>query len=132
MPATTAEPSPSSTAEGDQPVGVAEVFDGVEAYPACGNEPFTYLGVTWYPIAFVGSDPIDPRLQDRLERVLGVERDMPETPRVGKFARVPAPGPGDDVGTLIVWEDGVGRWTSDSGDLDVWVSVDEVTYNWVC
>jgi hypothetical protein len=131
-PTTTAESSPPSTAEGDQRVAVVEVLDGVEAYPACGNEPFTYRGVTWYPIAHVGFDPFDPRLKDRLERVLGVERNMPDTPRVSQFARVPAPAPGDDVGTLIVWEDGVGRWTSDSGALDVWVTVEEVTYSWVC
>ena len=131
-PTTTAESSLPSTSEGDQPVAVVKVLDGVEAYPACGNEPFTHEGVTWYPIAHVGFDPFDSRLKALLERVLAVERDMPDTSDVSQFARVSPPGPGDDVGTLIVWEDGVGRWTSDSGDLDVWVTVEEVTYSWVC
>jgi hypothetical protein len=47
-------------------------------------------------------------------------------------ARVAPPGPGDDIGTLVVWAVGVARWVSDSGVLDVWLIDDEVTYNWVC
>ena len=41
-------------------------------------------------------------------------------------------GPDDDVGTLVVWADGVARWVADSGDLDVWMIDDEVPYYWVC
>ncbi|MGH9135232.1 MAG: hypothetical protein ACRDZZ_14935 [Ilumatobacteraceae bacterium] len=48
------------------------------------------------------------------------------------LTRVAPPGPGDDIGTLVVWADGVARWTSDSGDLDVWMIDDEIVYNWVC
>ena len=75
---------------------------------------------------------MDADLRDRLEAILAVERETPDTFHAGQFARVPAPGPGDDVGTLVVWADGVGRWTSDSGDIDVWVVDEELTYNWVC
>ena len=45
---------------------------------------------------------------------------------------MPSPGPGDDIGTLVVWADGVARWASDSGKLDVWMIDDEITYPWVC
>jgi hypothetical protein len=32
----------------------------------------------------------------------------------------------------VVWADGVARWTSDSGNLDVWLVDEPITYNWVC
>ncbi len=133
-PATTLAPSTSApdTTAAAAAVAVVGVFEGVLAYPACGNEPFTHQGVTWYPVAPVGGDPMDADLRDRLEAILAVERETPDTFHAGQFARVPAPGPGDDVGTLVVWADGVGRWTSDSGDIDVWVVDEELTYNWVC
>jgi hypothetical protein len=50
----------------------------------------------------------------------------------GFAPRVAEPGPGDDVGTLVVWADGVARWVSDSGNLDVWLIAEELTYDWVC
>ena len=50
----------------------------------------------------------------------------------GGLARVMEPGPGDDVGTLVIWADGVARFVSDSGDLTAWMVTDEITYDWVC
>jgi hypothetical protein len=40
--------------------------------------------------------------------------------------RVVDPGPGDDIGTLTVWADGVARWESDSGNLATWLVDDEI------
>jgi hypothetical protein len=50
----------------------------------------------------------------------------------GSVGRVVAPGPGDDVGTLVIYQNGLAYWVSDSGDLDTWLTDTELTYNWVC
>jgi hypothetical protein len=114
------------------PVAILDISTDVGAYPACGNEPFTHLGVTWYPVSRVGGQPIDGGLGRVLTELLAVEREQPPARNLAGFARVVPPGPGDDTGTLVVWADGVARWTSDSGKLDVWLVDDPLTYNWVC
>lgn len=126
--ASTSEPAPSTTAQ----VAFVDVYSAVQAYPACGNEPFTHLGITWYPVSPVDSQPIDDALLPRLTALLAVDREQPLAPSLAGFARVSPPGPGDDTGTLVVWADGVARWTSDSGNLDVWLVDEPITYNWVC
>jgi hypothetical protein len=113
-------------------VEIVGVYEAVQAYPACGNEPLVHLGVTWYPLMHSGYDPIDSNLQERADRVLAIDREPAPVERFHSFARVPAPGPGDDVGTLVVWADGVARWISDSGTLDVWMIDEEIVYSWVC
>jgi hypothetical protein len=115
-----------------EPVSITGVYDDVAAYPACGNEPLTHLGVTWYPVSRVGTGPIDGGLQPILDRILETDREDPTTFEAQGLMRVSPPGPGDDVGTLVVWADGVARWTSDSGNLDVWLVDQEIDYRWVC
>jgi hypothetical protein len=44
---------------------------------------------------------------------------------------VAPPGPGDDIGTLIVYSDGMARYESDSGTVE-WLTTEVHTYNWVC
>lgn len=61
-----------------------------------------------------------------------VEREDSPVAGVHGLARVPSPAPGDDIGTLVVWADGVARWVSKSRDLDVWMIDDEIVYTWVC
>jgi hypothetical protein len=113
-------------------VAILGVYTAVKAYPACGNETLEHLGVTWYPLVHVGSEPIDGNLRSRVDQVLAVEREASPIQGLQGFARVAPPGPGDDVGTLVVWADGVARWTSDSGQLDVWMIDDVIEYSWVC
>lgn len=125
-------PSTTPTTELPDPVAILGVYDAVEFYPACGNERLDHLDQTWFQIAFVGFDPIVPELQDEVNAVLAVEREEPPVPAMQGVARVAAPGPGDDTGTLVIWADGVARWVSASGDLDVWMIDDEVPYLWVC
>ena len=80
-----------------------------------------------------GHQPFDISLQARADEILAVDRDDPPGAGVEGFAkRVIPPGPRDDIGTLVVWADGVARWISDSGKLDVWMTDDEVVYTWVC
>lgn len=113
-------------------VAIIDVYTGVLAYPACGNEPFDHRGVTWYPLFIEGFDPMMDDLQERVDEVLAVQREPSPVRGVRGFVRVPVPGPGDSVGTLVVWADGVARWVSDSRDLDVWLVDEPISYSWVC
>ena len=130
--ATTTRAGASDTTAPVAPVQIVGHFEGVEFYPACGNETLNHQGATWYTLANVAYGSVDPAFQERAEAVLAVDREA--SPVMGRqgLLRVVDPGPGDDIGTLVVWSDGVARWVSDSGDLDVWLIDDELTYNWVC
>jgi hypothetical protein len=124
--------APDTTVSATPPVEIVGVYEAIGFYPACGNEALDHEGVTWYPLVHSGFDPMDPALQDRVDEVLAVEREDSPVSGVDGFARVPAPGPGDDIGTLVVWADGVARWVSKSRDLDVWMIDDEIVYTWDC
>jgi hypothetical protein len=132
---TTPTSSPEAPATGTPSttsVDIAGVYESIEFYPACGNETLQHDGVTWYPIVHTGYDPMDADLQARIDEVFAVNREDSPVAGAHGFARVVAPGPGDDIGTLVVWSDGVARWVSDSRELDVWMVDDEITYTWVC
>lgn len=125
-------PSPTSVTNAPAVVEIAGTYEGVTTYPACGNETFEHLDVTWYPLVQEGLDPVTDDLQGRADDVLAVEREASPVFEVHGLLRVVPPGPGDAIGTLAVWADGVARWVSDSGDLDVWMIDDPITYNWAC
>jgi len=105
-----------------QPGGYVSMTQGVEFYPACGNETLSHDGTTWYQI----------------------QRDDWDTPSAhaapawgGKgiamaAAIVAPPGLGDDVGTLYVYRGGRAFWRSDSGHLTAWLTVVPQTYGYVC
>lgn len=117
------------TAEPDvtvAPVPIVAVHDDVEYYIACADVPVTVDGVLWYPVAEWGNE----RTAELFERITSVDRERPGGP-VGFAPRVAPPGPGDDIGTLYVYADGVAWFESDSG-LTIWLTQDEVTYTWVC
>lgn len=106
----------------------------VTYYPACGNETLEHNGVTWYP--FVPDEdweePIfDGPLDDATAQASGAltihgGRGMARVPLVA------APGPGDDIGTLIIYDNGVAYWRSDSGQLETWLTTTPIEYTWVC
>ena len=124
------EPTPDTVAVG-APIEIIGIFEAIEFYPACGNETLDHQGTTWYTL-INAYGAVDPDLEARADAVLSVEREA--SPVMGRqsLVRVVEPGPGDSVGTLVVWADGVARWVSDSGNLDVWLIDDEIAYNWVC
>jgi hypothetical protein len=74
----------------------------------------------------------DADRQNMVDEMFAVARA--ESPVAGRYGliKVVAPGPGDDIGTLVVWADGVARWVSDSRNLDVWMIDDPIRYAWVC
>jgi hypothetical protein len=135
-PSTNSGPSSSvssvSLVPAPDPVSIAGVYEAIDFYPACGNETLDHRGVTWFPIVAAGGKPLDPALQPHVDEILAVDREMSPVTGVQGIVRVVEPGPGDDIGTLVVWEDGVARWVSDSRDLDVWMIDDEIRYMWVC
>ena len=132
VPLDTSKSSTESATSAPNAVAIVGVYEAVEFYPACGNETLEHFGVTWYPIANVGFGPTDPTFQEQVDGVLAQEREPSPVSGVRGLVHVVAPGPGDDSGTLVVWADGVARWVSDSGELDVWMIDEELTYNWVC
>ena len=120
------EADPDTGALGNEAT-VVSVHDGVEFYPACGNESLTHGGVDWYQV----QRNEHPETYDRA--VGGAREQAPESVMVRGFApRVAEPGPGDDVGTLVIWSDEVAYFVSDSGDLSAWLVTDELEYGWEC
>lgn len=119
------ETDPETGAVGE--ATIVDVFEGVEYYPACGNETLAHDGITWHQV----NQGEYPDLYDRV--VNAMRENLPESVGVSGFAaRVVSPGPGDDIGTLVVWSDDVAYFVSDSGDLRAWLVTEELTYDWVC
>ena len=104
---------------------ITEVTEGVEYYPACGNEILDLDGVLWYPI----DETVSP---DLWAAATTIDREVYEVAKASGFARVAPPGPGDDVGTFVLYEDGIARFVSDSGNLDRWLTTEELEYPWAC
>lgn len=109
------------------PGPLVATVEGVEGYPACRNEPITHDGVTWYP--FIPENAADFPEVVALPATGG---GLGGGTMRSALPSVVAPGPGDDVGTLSVYEGGFAFWRSDSGDLETWLTDKELTYPWAC
>lgn len=97
------------------------VDERAEYYGACGNETAVFSGETWYPLLQAEVALIDPALYPQ-----------PAPSSSGLRApQVMEPGPGDAVGTFVVYGDGVGRYESDSGRV-IWLTQIPHTYHWEC
>lgn len=100
----------------DPDASVVEVLEDVEYYYACGNEVLVLPdGRAFYPYV---DQPV-------------VDRDALGLTTASVVLAVADPGPGDDTGTLTVYDDGTARWVSDSG-IRAWLTAEEQTYNWDC
>lgn len=131
--------SPSGPVDWDEaldlgePGPVIQSVEDVEYYPACGNETLTHGGTTWYP--FTRADGADAPAASALAPDRAAERLHVAWARASAVRAVPAvvaPGPGDEVGTLVEYEGGFAHWESDSGELRTWLTTTELTYSWVC
>ncbi|MGD8150598.1 hypothetical protein [Ornithinimicrobium sp. Y1694] len=143
------------------PVAVAEVHRGVPFYPACGNEVLQLDGQTWYQLLPEERDTFDdsrygldspqshsPDPEFDAAPIRGMPSlaaDLPAMPRLISagapgfapmsgmaFPAIPAPEPGDDVGTVTIFTDGMAHFVSDSGELERWLTTEEREYGWVC
>ena len=120
---TTVEPTTSVTTPPNA-VEIAAVFEGFEYYGACGNETVEVGGTMFYPLFRDEQRDLDGSQYPK-------RYDDSDVVSPGGLLRVPAPGPGDDIGTMIVYSDGMARFESDSGRV-IWLTDREHRYNWVC
>lgn len=118
VPAATGSPSTEvPTAEPGQ-VEILAVHEGFEFYNPCGDAPLEVFGATYYPVYREDVNEID-------------EARYPIEATPEGLVRVAPPGPGDDVGTMVLYADGMARFESDSG-MVTWFTDQELTYDWVC
>ena len=111
------------------PGSVVSTTPHLSYYPACGNEILTVDGRRWYPFtpANLGQSPAPSA------SALGPAGGSGGPGAIGmSVRRVVAPGPGDDVGTLVVYENNLAYWRSDSGRISRWLTTREMHYNWAC
>lgn len=128
------------------PETVGQVYEDVEFYPACGNEVLDLDGTTWYQLLpeeqrALPEDPGDknslgPASPDPFTAVQSFA-PLSQGPKITlvrgiNVPAVVAPGPGDDIGDVTVFADGLALFESDSGDLTTWLTRQQRTYNWVC
>ena len=120
---TTSEPA--TTEPRSELPEVAAVYERVEYYGACGNETVTVEGVTYYPILNEDLEQVELDRYPLVGAVLGIVGSLGVAPQVAP------PGPGDDIGDMIVYTDGTARFESDSGWV-IWLTDQEQTYTWEC
>lgn len=107
-------------------IAVVDVIENLNYYYACGNENLTLPdGRTFYPLHFEDQETFDDSRYEIPPQALD---DLTATP--GMTAVAP-PSPGDDTGRLIIFEDGMALWVSDSGS-EAWLTEEPQQYNWDC
>lgn len=118
--------------ESSQPTTIESWYNGVSYYPACGNEVLNHAetGTTWYPFSTDESEAWEPPWPQGEPSAGGMGGGQARVQM--PVPAVAAPGPGDDYGTLTIFEGGIAYWASSSGDLDTWLTMVPMTYNWVC
>jgi len=118
------------------PGEVKQTVTDVSYYPACGNTPLELDGVTWYPFVPTNLDEFPSPAALGVTGGHGFSRVVPGVPavavRAGAVPAVAAPGPGDDVGTVVIYDNRLAHFTSDSGNLSAWLTTKKITYAWVC
>ena len=131
------QPGPDGRVDLGSPGDQIATYDGVRLYPACGNETLTYEGKVWF--TFRPANPEDFPVPRAAAHATAAARGLTGSGAASapgtvsaSVGMVIAPGPGDDVGTLTVYEDGFAYWVSDSGDLDTWLTNTKIEYLWVC
>ena len=109
------------------PLGYASKTENVGFYPGCGDGPLKQGSLTWYPISRENWATPHTDVSGAAASVTGGRGVAATLPMVSA-----PPGPGDDVGTLYVYRDGIAYWRSDSGDLDRWFTLVPQVYYGVC
>lgn len=109
------------TDESSEPVGVDEVIEDENYYYACGNETLDLTdGRTFYPLHPDEQDTVD-------EASYATNQALSQDPLI----QVAPPQPGDDTGTLTIYQDGMAHWASESG-IEAWLTNEPQEYNWEC
>jgi hypothetical protein len=123
--------TPGASYDYGTPGAVVAIYAGVAYYPACGNETLDFDDRLWFPFFPSNAAGLPP---DPLSEMPGfVASDAAASAVVeGPVGAVVAPGPGDDLGTLVIYENELAYWQSDSGTLRTWLTTSEIEYNWAC
>lgn len=124
-------PGPDGQLDLGSPGAAIATYEDVQFYPACGNETLSHGGKLWFSFRPANPDdfPVPGASSDAATGVGVASSPGTVSASVGM---VVAPGPGDDIGTLTVYDKGFAYWVSDSGDLDTWLTNREIAYNWAC
>ena len=125
-PATTARAVTTTTTIEVAPPEIVDVDRNFEYYGACGNETVLVDGTLFFPVPTEPSEHVVPGVAETID-----ESRYPLPPVLAGVVRVAPPGPGDDIGTMIVYSDGFARFESDSGWI-IWLTDQEQTYGWEC
>jgi hypothetical protein len=56
----------------------------------------------------------------------------PSTDGVSPIGALAIPGPGDEIGTPVFYDNGFAYWQADSGRLSLWLTASETEYRWAC
>ncbi|QDO88462.1 hypothetical protein FNH13_09010 [Ornithinimicrobium ciconiae] len=113
-----------------------QVYDDVVFYPACGNEVLGLSGDTWYQLLPDEHRALREEPDDENSRgpaspgTFTTGRSYARPAQASKMTlthgiyvpAVVALGPGDDVGDVTVFADGLARFESESGDLITWLT----------
>lgn len=114
------------------PGSPVESHASVAYYPACRNEILNFDGHRWFPFlpANASDFPSDPLTGAPAPLAAADAGDSAAL--AGPVGAVVMPGPGDDVGTLVVFESDLAYWESESGRLSTWLTNHTIEYNWAC
>jgi len=110
----------------EAPGAQQSVVKDVEFYPACGNETLTLDGVTWYSFVPEDLEAFPTPL------ALGNADSWPSIGTSRSMHKVVPPGPGDDTGSLVVYDGGYAYFRSDNGALTSWLTTEKIDYNFAC
>lgn len=111
---------------GDDPTAPIAAVEGVavDYYHACGNEVLELTdGRRFYPL--IEQDEVDEGRYAEDAQAMGSDIVL------AMSLAVVEPGPGDDTGTLTVYEDGMAHFVSDSG-IEAWLTDEPIRYQWEC
>ena len=115
------------------PGEVLETHADVQFYPACGTEVLNWDGTAYYPYnPSQLNDFPDPTDTVTRASALGTAVTARWVGTSALLPTVPMPGPGDDNGTLVVYQGGHAYWESDNGELHTWLTTTELEHAWVC
>jgi hypothetical protein len=105
---------------------IIAIYEDVNWYPACATSPIEIGGDLYYPLP-MGAPPVD---ESRYPLPFSEAEPLGIKVVLGLPAVAP-PGPGDDIGTVTVYSDGMARFDSGSGNV-AWLTREEQEYGYVC
>lgn len=117
---------PQGTYDFGTPGSVESTLTGVDYDPTCGNETLQGDGRTWFPFTPSNADEFPDPALEILPMIDGL-RAAGTSGETGEASEAPY-----DVGTLVIYENGLAYWVSDSRAYDTWLTNRELDFTWLC